>query len=352
MKIKKFRAGTFPEALRMVKKELGPDAVILSSEQLKGRRGGVEVVAAIDHDAGAYRRAEVTEKSIDVSVIGNELRALKETLRRMTLAGYEIRMPEEKMKIFGLLRRNAVSEEFAVTLAEKASSVEELRRLLRQELSFSSRPAGKICLVMGPTGVGKTTTIIKLATHAIRKGRRVALISLDTHRIGAVEQMKVYAGILGVPLEVVNSTSAIRPAIFRHLERDMIFIDTAGRNPRDEKYLEDMAAIYRSGIPVETHLLMSANSDASFIERASMYYRRLRVDCLGFTKVDEAERLGCILNMARLFEKPVRYVTTGQRIPQDIAFVDSGKLADMILGVNSGACRHGIQGIGEVQNES
>jgi flagellar biosynthesis protein FlhF len=156
--------------------------------------------------------------------------------------------------------------------------------------------------------------------------------------------MSIYAKVLGIPLEVVNSPKAVRSALNRHLDRDLIFIDTEGRNIRDTQYLENISCLYKTGMPVETHLLMSANSDSDFLMKASQHYGSLAIDCLGFTKIDETERLGCILNVARVFKRPVRYVTMGQRIPQDIEFVHPGRLSDLILGRDENKCVSDMQG--------
>jgi len=331
MKIKKFHAKTFSEVLKAVKRELGPDAVILSSEQLKENM--VEVVAAVDY--GGIKLPEpscAAEKSTDISELKNEVERLKEALLQMKKSGYEMRLPDRKLRILRLLLKRSIKEEFAMRLCEKTADTESLLNVLTDEIkTMDALSSKKAVMLIGPTGVGKTTTMAKLASRAIRSGRRIALITLDTYRIGAVEQLRFFARILGVPLEVVSDISGLKDKVVKHAGRDMIFIDTTGRNPRDEKYIDEIRMIYTLGLPIETHLIMSTSSDDVFMVDAYRYYRKLSIDCLGFTKVDEAVNAGSIYNMSVLYQKPVAYITTGQRIPMDIEFPDNNALARLIL---------------------
>ncbi|KJJ84901.1 flagellar biosynthetic protein FlhF, partial [Candidatus Omnitrophus magneticus] len=186
--------------------------------------------------------------------------------------------------------------------------------------------------LIGPTGVGKTTTVAKLAANAIREGKKTAIINLDTFRIGAVEQVRIYSRILGIPLAVVSSGKELKSTMVRFAEtRDVIFIDTTGRNPRDQRYIDSLSEISESDVPFEMHLLISANSDDEAMIEAYRYYRKLPVNYIAFTKIDEAVRFGSIYNLLITYKKPVAYITTGQNVPNDIEFARVDRLANLIL---------------------
>ncbi len=333
MRIKKFHAKTFTGALQSVKREFGPDAVILSSEQIGD--GGVQVVAAIDHEEEpAFTSSEQFAGNQDVqSVLIREITRLREAMEQMKKTGFEMKLPRKRRHLLSLLLKNAVREEFAFRLCEDAEDMDTLMHRIESELQTRTPGSSqKAILLMGPTGVGKTTTLAKLAAHEIRQGRSTAIITLDTQRIGAVEQLKRFTHLLGIPFEVVHRPEDLEKAFRKHASQERIFIDTSGRNPSDQSYLEGLKAVMRSGIPVETHLVMSASSDDAFLTHAYERYRELPIDCLGFTKLDESVRKGIIYNQAVLYQKPVAYVTTGQRIPGDILFPSSRELAMIILG--------------------
>ena len=331
MKIKKFQARTFSEVLKAVKRDLGPDAVILSSEQLD--ESMVEVVAAVDYEGlDPVEQPSTVEGTTDLSELKSEVARLKEALLQMKKSGYEMKLPEKKLRVLRLLLKRSIKEEFAMRLCEKAQDAESLLSVLTDELkTMDAMASRKAVMLIGPTGVGKTTTLAKLASQAIRSGRKIAVMTLDTYRIGAVEQLRFFSRVLGVPLEVVSEVSDLKEKVAKHSGRDMIFIDTTGRNPRDEKYIGEIRAIHSLGLPIETHLIMSVNSDDVFMTDAYRYYGKLDIDCLGFTKVDEAVNAGSIYNLSVLYQKPVAYITTGQRIPMDIEFPDNSALARLIL---------------------
>jgi flagellar biosynthesis protein FlhF len=187
-------------------------------------------------------------------------------------------------------------------------------------------------MLIGPTGVGKTTTMAKLSAHAIREGKKVALMSLDSYRIGAIEQVRIYSKIMGIPFAMSANVRELKKHLIHFAQnRDIIFIDTSGRNPKDEMHINDLLEISQIEFPLETHLLMSANYDDEFITEAYRQYSRLPIDCIAFTKVDEAVRFGSLYNLLLTCQKPISYITTGQKVPDDIELVTVNKLTNLIL---------------------
>ncbi len=370
MKIKTIRAKNFREALSLVKRELGPDAVILSSEDKKGMKPYVEVTAAVDYDIdGNSGRAQVaavkpenieretevqqhivTEAcSSDLMSLQKDIKNLKEYIESMKNSGFELKLPEERRNIFHFLKEKSISDEFALKLVERAGAIEDIETVMTDDLNISRtirNPFGqireaaakdhrRIIMLIGPTGSGKTTTVAKLASMAIKEGKKVAMISIDTYKIGAAEQIRIYSRMIGIPLDIVANRESFRKSVGRFSDRDVILVDTTGQNPRDAEYISNLKNIYEMGMPIETQLLLSTSSDCSFLMDTHKYYNSLPIDFMAFTKTDEAVKLGAIYNLCRLYQKPVAYITTGQRVPGNIEFVDSKKLTNLILRTGS-----------------
>lgn len=187
--------------------------------------------------------------------------------------------------------------------------------------------------LIGPTGVGKTTTIAKLAaTHKLRHGRSVGLITADTYRIAAVEQLRTYAGIIGLPLEVALTPEDIAAARERLAGCDVILVDTPGRSPRDRARLEQLGAFLHAARPTRTHLVLSSASSASALRDAHQHFAPSKPDCLVLTKLDEAPTLGIIAHAAETTALPLSYITTGQEVPDHIEAARPERLARLILG--------------------
>jgi len=362
MKIKKFKAKNFSEALDMVKKELSEDAIILSTEEKKGIRPFVEVTAAVDYDntpdsnygpqnsqigqpaaahtVKTHARAESPAFDHKLFEIKNEIGSLRELMENMKNTGYNLSLPREKKAIMNFLAERSIREEFALRICEKATDVKQLSSLIAQDIKVrTGRTNKKAVMLIGPTGVGKTTTIAKLSAIAMKEGKKVAIVNLDTYRIGAVEQIRIYARIMGIPLSVVSNAQELEKSVMKSLEsRDVVFIDTTGRNPRDENNINEILSICRTKVPVELHLLMSAGCDDAVMIDAYRFYRKLPVDYVDFTKVDEAVRFGSLYNLLLTYQKPVAFITTGQKVPGDIDFATPEKLTNLILQKRSYAC--------------
>lgn len=376
MKIKKFTAKNYKEALEMIKKEFGDDAVILSSEEKKGSHSYVEITSAIDYDnefitkgssekvkssfissisgkfghshvASLYKNNKDENKKIEehYSNLPPEHGSHKTTIEKAAPSVDKVReqlppQKTEKKDLLGLLKKCSINEDYALNLSKKADSLDDIIYLMKHQLMVKDNSKnGKIIMLVGPTGVGKTTTIAKLSAKSLKEGKRVGIINLDTYRIGACEQIRIYARIMGIPLYIASSQDTVKDGISRFLRnRDVIFIDTMGKNPKDEEYNKFLANICLSDSNIELHLLISANSDDEFMQETYKFYKKLPVSCIAFTKVDEAVRFGSLYNLLMTYRKPVAYLTTGQKVPDDIEFPTLENLSELIVKKGQKTC--------------
>jgi flagellar biosynthesis protein FlhF len=194
----------------------------------------------------------------------------------------------------------------------------------------------KIIALVGPTGVGKTTTTAKLAAmYAMHKGAKVALVTTDNFRVGAFEQLKTYSKIMGVPLEIAVTSQELANATETHSDKDLIIIDTAGRSPKDHGRLDELKALLDSGLDIEMHLCLSATTRDKELSDAIANFSILPISSLLFTKLDEAENLGSIVNTHHRSKLPLSYFTNGQMVPEDIVVATPRKLANLVMRENA-----------------
>jgi flagellar biosynthesis protein FlhF len=198
--------------------------------------------------------------------------------------------------------------------------------------STSGTGCRSICLI-GPTGVGKTTTIAKLAAaFKLRQKQKVGLITIDTYRIAAVDQLRTYANIIGVPLKVVLTPTELMAAMKEMADCDTVLIDTAGRSHADQLKLNELTQFIAAGKPSEVHLVLSSTTTQEAMEAALERFSGVRVDQIIFTKLDEAVSFGVLLNVARIAARALSYLTTGQDVPDNIEVGQPRRLARLILG--------------------
>lgn len=262
-------------------------------------------------------------------------------------------VPEELFDQYLHLIENLVADELAIEILkslQKSLRPEMLtdKALVRERLAeqlekliptcgpiIRTKTVGPhVVALIGPTGVGKTTTIAKLAANLkLREKHKVGLITIDTFRIAAIDQLKRYADILGSPLKVVGTPEDMPAAIASMADCAFILIDTAGRSPKDSLKLSELKRFLTFAEPDEVHLVLSSTSSEASFDLALEKFSEVRVDKLIFTKLDEAAQVGVVLNVVRKVNKGLAYVTTGQDVPDDIEAVGHGKrLARMILG--------------------
>ncbi len=203
-------------------------------------------------------------------------------------------------------------------------------------IDVPSRP--RLISLIGPTGVGKTTTIAKLAARAkINERLRVGLVTLDTFRIAAIDQLEKYAEIIGLPMAVASQPQELREVIdeFREREVDLVFIDSAGRSHRDEIKMAELRA-FMSVLPeVEVHLVLSTTTHGTTLENVASRFTGIGFDRVILTKVDESVSFGALVKTLLTIARPVSFLTDGQNVPDDIMAGDPDRLADLVLKPNA-----------------
>jgi flagellar biosynthesis protein FlhF len=246
---------------------------------------------------------------------------------------------EEARTLIHRVRSEAPAAELADPLLLKARVGRMIEAEIRVTGPIAVTPGQcRLAALVGPTGVGKTTTIAKLAAnYRLKEKRNVGLITVDTYRIAAVEQLRTYADIIDLPMQVVSTPREIREAVRRMNGLDLILMDTAGRSPKDEIRIQELKAFLGEAGADEVHLVLSTVSGAKSLRQTAEKFATAGTTSLILTKLDEATGLGSILPLVRSSRLPLSYLTNGQNVPDDIECADAGRVARLILATDT-AC--------------
>ena len=425
MRVKRYVVDDVPQALPIIRSELGKDAVILNTKEIHVggflglfRKKKVEVIAAVETNppdsqssrpaqfrpsapaAGTVRNAAaaglpqtvgqrplpngpataVKDPSADPSAdpqprevarpapepaarpsprgliehdaVMEEIRQMKAMMARLARSREEAEEPAAIAKLRQRLADQDVAREWIDLLVDKIKAhpgyhsdsgmeaIWEIAAGLIAEWVNPAEPAGirdgtRIVHIVGPTGVGKTTTIAKLAAEQVlRAKRKVGFITSDTYRIAAVDQLRTYANILNVPMEVVFSPLELARAFKQLEDREIIFMDTAGRNFRNDLYVSEVNSLIRQSEDCDTFLVLSLTGKTRDLEVVASKFLAYGVTKVIYTKRDETDTIGPVLNLAMQHHLQAAYVTTGQNVPDDIEPFRPDRYAAQLLGAH------------------
>lgn len=355
MIIKNYVVSDMYEAMVLIKQELGGEAVIVSKRAVRAKGffwflkpAKLEVTAALEN---APRGIVKKTDTLDVAeIVGRETRELVagqidsaneilkgevSELRLMIeklVAKVNLENAKENLSVIQSIMsemdlHHVVINDFELYCKEKGLSAEQIGTAdLEQFITdrfhgkIKSRDAtGRIRAFVGPTGVGKTTTIAKLASQeTLLHQKSVGLITIDTYRIGAVEQLKIYANILDIPIKVVFSHEDLPAAIAAFDDKDLIFIDSTGRSHKNMHQLNELKAFFDQFNDMETYLVLSMVTKNIDFSKTIDNYKKIGFDYVILTKLDETCSFGNILNLGYFTDKPISYICKGQVVPDDI----------------------------------
>jgi len=365
MQIKTYKTFSVKDAINQIKTEMGSDAVILSTREVKDENFGimakpmVEVTAAVDYDEEMYKKhvektspkprpysmvdmapiSNTSDSSFgfgnNIDIIASEVNRLSSMLE-MLLKHSGVRLEEEFSPVDELVSRG-MKVSLARLIVDKMgdrTDLDSIKDVIKRIIKVARHPSPKVWVLLGSTGVGKTTTIAKIAARAvIDEGKKVGLVSLDTYRIGAVEQSRTYAKILSIPFRSVATPLEFRSALarFNSMEVDLVLVDTVGRSPLSDDYLGEFKRFFE-GIHVYKSLLIPVATREKEMESVTRSLLRLGLDSMIFTKADEALTFGSIINHNLVFRIPISYLTIGQRVPEDIEEADASRIVERFFG--------------------
>lgn len=396
MEIKTFKAKTMRDALELVRRELGPSAAVLHTREVNGgplRRlmfgRKFEVAASVAVNVPSRLPEAMIAGGLDLSVGGerafagapalrdggfeadyraryredfrrqvagqiDELHAMVEKLCDSAATAPVHDLPEAVFMAFTDLIEAEVDEAIvrewideirregdSHTTSDATLVKARVAELLEDEIKVfgpikTVADKCRVVALVGPTGVGKTTTIAKLAAnYRLREKRRVGLITVDTYRVAAVEQLRTYADIIDLPMEVVATPREMREAVARMGHLDLVLMDTAGRSPRDEVKIQELKSMLSEAEPDEVHLVLSSTAGSKSLISTADKFADVGTTALLLTKLDEAHSLGHLASLVRECDLPVSYLTDGQNVPDDIQIAERATMAERVLGVKA-----------------
>ncbi|GEM_PF-3785061 len=292
---------------KQTKNDMIPPLYSKGTEEELIRSPAVQIQVKIDHDEKCFADM-LKARDLDDSFITEIMSAIRQT------------SPSPVWKDMEFMRsavRNVISR--FINVHKGVTAVDGERRYV---------------MIVGPTGVGKTTTLVKVSTPFFQKRKTMRFITNDDYRIGAADQLKCYAEIMGVPIDVVNNPEQFN-AKLTSAQEEMVFIDTAGRNPRDISKISELMPLLdcfgERRVNLEIFLVLSANTQVKDMHQVIRNFSGVNISGVIFTKVDEAETLGGMLSVLKKTRLPLAYTTHGQGVPEDVSHVDENHVIDLLF---------------------
>jgi flagellar biosynthesis protein FlhF len=378
MKLKSYFSASVESAMQQARRELGDEAMLLNSRPTTGearRLGAHEVVFALPDgtaepvvfrglakSSGSTRRKpnETSDELVDdLMHLRREMHQIKETMARATAlpTGTSCGTADPEVnRVHNLLLARDVSPDLAQdllaaslrTIARDVSGFVALHSLdsaLRDQISkrvraqpnfeaatesLSSSP--RLVAFVGPPGSGKTSSLIKLAIrNGLQSRKPLLIVSLDNYRVASAEQLRAYACILGVAFQQVETVRAMRAVLDEHRHKYWVFVDTPGCGPRETEVIQELSEITKLDNEIETHLVLSAAMKSSDLRVAVERFGPLNAGKLLFTHLDETEQHGGVLSAAAISGRPVSYLSSGQRIPEDLEPATAERLLGLVF---------------------
>ncbi len=362
MKLKSYFAGTVEAAMALAREELGPDAMLVHSKRTTPETrhiGQYEVVFALPQDETREQPERPAAPPTFKQIFGSgresaiekltlELESLKKRIDSMTgafappvVAAPQSAPSPRKSPALEILQDAGLDRLLAETIAKEVDAADDIGASLRQSLAGrvqvdptlgvagSSR---RIVALVGPSGAGKTTTLVKLATrYGLTSRRSVQIITTDVFRVGGAEHLRLYASILGLSYQAVETPRALAQALEEQSRKDLIFIDTPALGGREVPEARELAEYIANDPDIDVHVVLPASCKGSDLSRAIDRYRIFKPDKLIFTRLDETDRCGSLINLCWETSKPLSFLTRGDQIPEDLEPASVSRILDTVL---------------------
>ncbi len=358
MRLKSFFADSIEAAIARARQEMGPDAMLVNSKRtsVEGRHlGAYEVVVCAENEnpPGTEMRsatlsppadpASMKKLSQDVSELRQQMERLAFALARSGGGVPEAACDTEPGRLLSRLAEAELDMHLVYEMVGRigaplaASAVRgELRRIVRVDMELGSPGAGGAVALVGPPGSGKTSALVKLAVqYGISARRPTLILSMDTYRIAASEELQSYAAILGIGCQILDSTAALAQALKEYREKRLVFIDTPGLGRNEMEAGQDLAQFLAGESGVDTHLVLPASMRAADLHRAAGHYSVFQPKKLLFTRLDETEIFGPLISQSVRWGIPISFLSRGQRIPEDLEPANLELMIDLVMGPES-----------------